>query len=45
MGDLIEDMLALLSADYLRSIEDARSDYNSDKVKYREEIFDQDVSE
>jgi len=45
MRDLIEDMLALLSDDYLRLIEDARSDYNSDKVKHLEEIFDQDVSE
>ncbi len=40
MEDLIEDMLALSSDEYLRSIEEARSDYKEGKVKSLEEIFD-----
>ena len=40
MEDLIEDILALSSDEYLRSIEEARSDYKEGKVKYLEEIFD-----
>jgi hypothetical protein len=40
MEGLIEDMLALSSDDYLRSIEEARSDYKEGKVQYLEEIFD-----
>lgn len=40
MEDLIEDILALSSEEYLRSIEEARSDYREGKVKYLEEIFD-----
>jgi hypothetical protein len=39
MEDLIEDILALSSDEYLRSIEEARSDYKEGKVKYLEEIF------
>ena len=37
---LIEDLLALSSDEYLRSIEEARTDYKEGKVKYLEEIFD-----
>lgn len=40
MEDLIEDMLALSSEEYLRSIEEARRDYKEGRVKYFEEIFD-----
>jgi hypothetical protein len=40
MEDLIEDMLALSSDEYLRSIEEARRDYNEGRVKYFEEVFD-----
>ncbi len=40
MEDLIEDMSALSSDEYLRSIEEARTDYKEGKVKYLEEIFD-----
>jgi hypothetical protein len=40
MEDLIEDILALSSPGYLRSIEEARSDYKEGKVKSLEELFD-----
>lgn len=40
MEDLIEDILALSSNEYLHSIEEARSDYKEGKVKSLEEIFD-----
>lgn len=40
MEDLIEDMLALSSDEYLRSIEEARRDYKEGRVKYFEEVFD-----
>jgi len=39
MEDLIEDMLALSSDDYLHSINEARNDYNEGRVKNFEEIF------
>lgn len=39
MEDLIEDILALSNEEYLKSIEEARSDYNKGKVKYLEEIL------
>jgi hypothetical protein len=38
--DLIEDILALSSDEYLRSIEEARSDYKEGNVKYLEELCD-----
>ncbi|WP_457554831.1 hypothetical protein [Candidatus Pyrohabitans sp.] len=38
--DLIEDILALSSDEYLRSIEEAREDYRSGRVKSFEEVFD-----
>jgi len=40
MEDLIEDILALSSPRYLRSIEQARNDYKEGKVKSLEELFD-----
>jgi hypothetical protein len=40
MEDLIEDILALSSPRYLRSIEQARNDYKGGKVKSLEESFD-----
>ena len=33
MNDLIEDMLALSSDDYLKSIEEARNDYKTGRVR------------
>jgi len=39
MEDLIEDILALSNEEYLKSIEEARSDYNKGKVKHLEEIL------
>jgi hypothetical protein len=40
LADLIEDMLALSSPEYLRSIEEARRDYKEGKIKSLEESFD-----
>jgi hypothetical protein len=40
LEDLIEDISAVSSDDYLRSIEEGRSDYKEGKVKDLEEIFD-----
>ncbi len=40
MKEVIEDMLALSSDEYLRSIEEARTDYKEGKVKSLEELFD-----
>ena len=40
MEDLIEDLSALSSDEYLRSIEEARSDYKEGKVKHLEDVFD-----
>lgn len=40
MEDLMEDILALSSEEYLRSIEEARGDYREGKVKHLGEIFD-----
>ena len=39
LEDLIEDIQALSSDEYLRSIEEARNDYNEGKVKYIEDVF------
>jgi len=39
MGDLIEDMTALSSENYLDSIEEARNDYKEGRVKSFDEIF------
>lgn len=39
MEDLIEDIVALSSDEYLHSINEARTDYKEGKVKSFEEIF------
>lgn len=38
MEDFMEDMLALSSNSYLRSIEEAREDYKKGNIKYLEEV-------
>ncbi len=38
--DLMEDIVALSSDEYLYSIEEARKDYIEGKIKYLEEISD-----
>ena len=40
LEDLIEDIQALSSDEYLRSIEEARNDYKEGKVKSLEELVD-----
>ena len=40
LKDLIEDMSALSSPEYLKSIEEARNDYRGGRVKHLEELFD-----
>jgi len=40
LDDLIEDIQALSSEEYLRSIEEARKNYKEGRVKHFEEIFD-----
>lgn len=40
MQDLVEDMLALSSEEYLDSIEEARKDYKEGRVMSFEDIFD-----
>ena len=40
LEDLIEDIVALSSEEYLRSIEEARTDYKKGRIKYLEEISD-----
>ena len=40
MEDLMEDLLALASPGYLRSIEEAREDYRKGRVKSLEELSD-----
>ncbi len=40
MQDLVEDMLALSSEEYINSIEEARKDYKEGRVKSFEDIFD-----
>ena len=39
LEDLIEDMLALSSKEYLHSIEEARKDYRDGKIKCLEDII------
>ena len=38
--DLIEDIIALSNKEFLKSIEEARSDYKQGKIKHFEELFD-----
>jgi len=40
LKDLIEDVSALSSSEYLESIEEARNDYRDGRVKHLEELFD-----
>lgn len=40
LEELIEDLSALSSEEYLHSIEEARMDYKEGRVKRLEEIFD-----
>ncbi|MBS7251988.1 MAG: hypothetical protein KIH08_15555 [Candidatus Freyarchaeota archaeon] len=40
LEELIEDLFALSSEEYRRSIEEARRDYKEGRVKRLEEIFD-----
>jgi len=40
LKDLIEDVSALSSPEYLKSIEEARNDYREGRVKHLEELFD-----
>ncbi len=40
MEDSIEDLSAISSDEYLRSIEEARSDYKEGKVRHLEDGFD-----
>jgi hypothetical protein len=40
LEDLVEDILALSSDEYLRSIEEARTNYKEGRIKYLEEISD-----
>ena len=42
--DLIEDVSALSSPEYLKSIEEARNDYREGGVRYFEELFDVDAN-
>ena len=39
LKDLIEDVSALSSPEYLKSIEEARNDYRGCRVKHLEELF------
>ncbi len=38
LEDLVEDIVALSSEEYLRSIEEARTDYKKGRIKHLEEI-------
>ena len=40
LEDLVKDIVALSSEEYLRSIEEARTDYKKGRIKYLEEISD-----
>jgi len=39
MEDVIEDMIALSSESFLRSINQSRKDYNEGRIKSFEEVF------
>lgn len=39
MEELVEDILALSSEEYLHSIEEAREDYKEGRVKQFEDVF------
>jgi hypothetical protein len=40
LKDLIEDVSALSSPEYLESVEEVRNDYREGRVKHLEELFD-----
>ena len=40
MEELIEDMLALLNEEFLKSIKEAKRDYKEGRVKYLDEVFE-----
>ncbi len=40
MEDVLEDVVALSSDEYLRSIEEARNDYKAGRMKTIEALFD-----
>ena len=40
LEDILEDIAALSSDEYLQSIEEARSDYKAGNVKRLEDLFD-----
>ncbi|TFG05139.1 MAG: hypothetical protein EU536_02865 [Promethearchaeota archaeon] len=40
LEDIIEDFLALASEQFIKSIEEARTDYKERKVKHLEEMLD-----
>ena len=40
LEDLIEDVSAFSSPEYLKSIEEARNDYRDGRVRHLEELFD-----
>ncbi len=40
MEEVLEDMVALSSKEYLHSIKEARKDYKEGRVKELEEVFD-----
>lgn len=40
MEDVLEDIVALSSEEYLRSIKEARSDYKAGRMKTIEALFD-----
>ena len=40
LEDLIEDIVALSSDEYLHSIEEARTDYKEGRIRYLEEVSD-----
>ena len=40
LEDLVEDLLALSSEEYMRSVEEARRDHKEGRVKRFEEVFD-----
>ena len=43
MEDIIEEIMALQSEEYIRSIKEARKDYKKGRVKSFEELFEWDT--
>jgi hypothetical protein len=40
LEDLVEDMLALSSEEFIQSIEESRKDYKEGRIKYLEDLID-----